>query len=87
MDHFDPWQYASLWAGLAVVGIVAPALYWYLRRLKDKSAKPDQPTHEILSKFRNAHSEGELSDEEYRKIKTMLALRLQDELKKNSKGK
>ncbi|HUY34961.1 MAG TPA: hypothetical protein VMV69_19595 [Pirellulales bacterium] len=37
--------------------------------------------NELLSNFRELHSQGELSDDEYRTIKTMLAARVQQELK------
>ena len=35
---------------------------------------------DMMTNFREIHSEGELSDEEFRKIKTSLADRLEDEL-------
>ena len=42
----------------------------------------DQPsTSELLSKFRELHDQGELSDEEFRSIKANLAQRLEAELK------
>jgi uncharacterized membrane protein len=42
-------------------------------------------SHDLLTNFRELHSQGDLSDDEYRTIKTMLAARLQEELK--GKGK
>ena len=42
----------------------------------------DQPTaSELLTKFRELHEQGELSDEEFRNIKANLAQRLEAELK------
>ena len=38
------------------------------------------PASEWLTKFKELHAQGELSDEEYRTIKGMLAARLQQEL-------
>ena len=44
-------------------------------------AEKDTPvTSELISKFRELHEQGDLSDEEYRTIKTKLARRLQQEL-------
>jgi hypothetical protein len=41
----------------------------------------DQPAaSELLTKFRELHEQGELSDEEFRNIKTLLADQLQQEL-------
>ena len=44
--------------------------------LNDKAA----PSSEWLTNFKELHAQGELSDEEYRTIKAMLAERLQREL-------
>jgi uncharacterized membrane protein len=41
---------------------------------------PESPSSEWLTKFKELHAEGELSDEEYRTIKSVLAERLQREL-------
>lgn len=42
----------------------------------------DQPsTSELLTKFRELHEQGELSDEEFRNIKANLAQRLEMELR------
>ncbi|MCC7086877.1 MAG: hypothetical protein IT427_17905 [Pirellulales bacterium] len=41
----------------------------------------EQPgASELLSNFRELHEEGELSDQEFRKIKTLLAEKLEQEL-------
>ncbi len=50
-------------------------------------AGDDQPTaSELLSKFRQQHERGQLSDEEFRNIKAKLAVRMDAELK-DSGGK
>ena len=38
------------------------------------------PTNQWLTKFKDLHAQGELSDEEYRTIKAVLAERLEHEL-------
>jgi hypothetical protein len=65
-------------AGLAALGI------WIVVRFRG-SKDSDQPAaSELLSKFRDLHEQGELSDKEFRNIKTLLAERLQKELKDNT---
>jgi hypothetical protein len=50
------------------------------------SAEDDQPpASEMLSKFRELHEQGKLSDAEFRNIKTQLADKLQQELSDNEK--
>ncbi len=39
--------------------------------------------NDLLTKFRDLHSEGGLTDAEYRTIKTKLSTRLQEEIKEN----
>src|SRR5690606_13404367 len=51
-----------------------------LKSLHDKSAHDTDDPSELLTKFRELHSRGTLSDEEYRTIKTKLASELQSRL-------
>lgn len=51
-----------------------------LRMFRGRPAKQESSTSELLSKFRELHSRGELSDAEYRTIRTTLAADLQQEL-------
>jgi hypothetical protein len=56
-------------------------------KVRKGSAQKEPPASEQLTKFREMHSRGELSDEEFRTIKTTLTERLQCELKlKDSTG-
>ncbi len=60
--------------------LIALAVY-LLGRFRGR-AEDDQPAaSELLTKFREVHTRGGLSDEEFRTIKTLLAQKLQDELK------
>ena len=60
---------AAIAGGIYLIGRVRSAL---------NSKEP--PSSEWLTKFKDLHSQGELSDEEYRTIKSVLAERLQREL-------
>ncbi|OHB80075.1 MAG: hypothetical protein A2W31_14625 [Planctomycetes bacterium RBG_16_64_10] len=63
-------------------GLLA-ALIYLARRFRDDDDDDRSPAHNMLTKFRDLHSKGELSDEEFRTIKTKLASQLQAELKDN----
>jgi uncharacterized membrane protein len=83
LDRF--WQSeperAVLWIALiAVLGAVACYL---ITKIRPKTVQKEPKASQWLSKFRESHSRGELTDEEFRTIKTTLATQLQDELKDN----
>jgi uncharacterized membrane protein len=67
---------------LAVLVAVACYVIW---KIRPKSVQKELSTSQWLSKYGELHSRGELTDEEYRTIKTKLAEQLQDEL--NNSGK
>ncbi len=62
-------------AGLVSVG------WWLLRSLRGSPDDEPPVSSELLTKFRELHLRGGLSDSEYRTIKTLLTERLRDELK------
>ena len=65
-------------AGLAALGI------WIMARFRGGAGSDQPAASELLSKFRDLHERGELSDKEFRNIKTLLAEKLQQELKDNA---
>jgi len=70
-------------ASIALLAVfIATALY-VLGLIRDKAAQQEPTASELLSKFRESHSEGGLSDEEFRTIRTTLAARIQEEVKDN----
>lgn len=60
--------------------LVAGGIY-LIGRVRSGLRPTEPPSSEWLTKFKDLHAEGELSDEEYRTIKSVLAERLQRELK------
>ena len=80
---FADWVYDTV--ELAVWGCVLAALAaltaYFVRRGLAASRKAEPTASELLSKFREMHSRGVLSDAEFRRVKTSLSTRLQDELK------
>ena len=76
---FQPLFVAAL--GLAAMIAFSARLISRVRRWRGGSFS-DQPTHhELLTKFREIHDRGGLSDDEYRTIKTKLATQIDAELK------
>ena len=63
-----------------LAGLVAVAVY-VVRKVRRETGGRESSTGEMMSKFRELHSRGVLSDEEFRTIRTSLSTRLQDELK------
>ncbi len=71
--------------GFAVILALSALAVVALRKWRG-SAYEDQPqASELLTKFRELHGRGTLSDDEYRTIKTTLARQLDDALNDNDK--
>jgi uncharacterized membrane protein len=87
MDRF--WQsfwknemgWLILWIAVAVVLVVIA--YHVITKIRPKPVQKEHEAAQWLSKYRELHSKGELSDEEFRTIKTQLAAQLQDGLNTN----
>lgn len=67
--------WVAIGAILVVVGIYVVA------KVRETFSEREPATHQLLANFRELHTQGELSDEEYRTIKATLAARLQREIK------
>jgi len=67
-----------LFAAMFVTTAIGIAI---VRKYRDRKAKGMSEASDMISKFRELHSEGGLSDEEFRTIKTKLADTLRTELK------
>jgi len=68
-----------LWG--ALLAVLVATLAYVIAKLRAEPAQQEPTASEMLSKFRELHSRGELSDEEFRTIKTTLAAQFQEELK------
>jgi branched-chain amino acid transport system permease protein len=67
------------WLSLAIAALAVTVL----RRFRGSSADDRPSANELLTKFRDLHARGGLSDDEYRTIKTKLATQLQTEITHN----
>jgi hypothetical protein len=77
----EPERLVLSFAGLAIM--IAIAAY-VISKIRPKTLQHEPPASELLSKFREMHSRGVLTDAEFRTIKTALAEQLKNELKDNS---
>jgi uncharacterized membrane protein len=84
-EHF--WRLGLEWLilAVAVLAVLVAVAYYVIGKIRPKSVQKELSASEWLSKYRELHSRGKLTDEEYRTIKTKLAEQLQDEL--NDSGK
>lgn len=70
---------AVIWT--AVLVLIVVLAYFALVKLRDQSLNDREQPSDLLSNFREMHQKGEISDDEFRNIKTRLAAKLQPGLK------
>jgi uncharacterized membrane protein len=66
---------------LAVIVFLTAGVVYLIRRMRDTGDEATESSGELLTKFRDIHAQGSLSDEEYQTIKGRLAAKMQSELK------
>jgi hypothetical protein len=70
-----------IWTVLGAV-LVTIGVY-VVKKFRDRSGDDQVEASDLLTNFREIHSQGGLSDEEFRTIKARLAARLGREIKEN----
>ena len=73
-----PTAKAVLWVGVLLV--VMTVGYYMVRRFRDRKDDDRQTASDLLTNFREMHHEGDISETEFRTIKTVLGQKLQEEL-------
>ena len=68
---------------LAVLAASVAVAIYVIDKVRGAPAQQEPKASELISKFRDLHSRGQLSDAEFRTIKTTLAAELQEELNDN----
>lgn len=68
---------------VALLAVALAVVCYVIGKIRAGSAQREPQASELLSKFRDLHSQGVLSDEEFRTIKTTLTGELQEELNDN----
>jgi uncharacterized membrane protein len=84
-ERFWALEPESLVLWLAVLASLISVGVYVIMKIRAKTVQNEPEASELLSKFRDLHSQGELSDEEFRTIKTTLTVELQRELKGDGK--
>lgn len=69
---------AVLW--VAVLLVLMAVGYFLVRRYRDRSDDDRQTASDLLTNFREMHHEGDISEREFRTIKTVLGPKLQTEM-------
>ena len=83
MDRLQEYLTANVVLSLAGLAILVAVAAYVIGLVRPKSSQHEPKASELMSKFRESHSKGNLSDEEFRTIKSTLAAQLKDELKDN----
>jgi hypothetical protein len=68
----------------AVLAMMIAVAIYVISKIRTKTLQREPHASELLSKFREMHSRGVLTDAEFRTIKTALTELLKQELKDNS---
>lgn len=76
-----PVTQAVIW--LAVLAFFVAVAVYGLKKLREQIDDDEGTASELLSKYREMHSAGGLSDAEFRTIKTALGARIRNESKDN----
>ena len=76
-------EWLILWLALLAVGVAIS--YYVIEKIRPKPVQKEPESSKWLSKYRELHAKGGLSDVEFRTIKTTLTAQLQSELRNNGK--
>ena len=69
--------------GVGVLLLITLVGFCLMRRLRDRAGDDEKPPDELITKFREMHSRGDLNETEYRTIKTVLAAEFRTEINGN----
>ena len=83
MGRLDWVVLRQLVIGSAALAMLVALGVYLAGKIRARAAQKEPSASELLTKFREMHSRGVLSDEEFRTIKTTLTERLQTELRGN----
>ena len=75
----SPLPQVVIW--MAVLSIIVIMGLYVVGRYRDRTDDDQPSANELLTNFREMHQEGDISDAEYRTIKTVLGARFQEELR------
>jgi hypothetical protein len=67
-----------------VLVLMLMVAYYVVQKFRDRSGEDRQSANELMTKFREMNREGDITDAEFRTIKTVLREPLQSEVKDSS---
>lgn len=76
---------ALLW--VTILLILLAVSYYLVRRFRDRTDDGGQTASDLLTNFREMRREGDISETEFRTIKTVLGRKLQQELERAEEEK
>ncbi len=76
---------ALLWVTILLVMLAVS--YYLVRRFRDRTDDGGQTASDLLTNFREMRQEGDISETEFRTIKTVLGRKLQQELERADEEK
>ena len=76
---------ALLW--VTILLIMLAVSYYLVRRFRDRTDDGKQTASDLLTNFREMRREGDISETEFRTIKTVLGRKLQQELERADEEK
>ena len=79
LDFLLSWP-AQLVLGVTILAILSAVGYYVVSKFRGSAGEVVPTASELLSNFREIHQQGVIDEAEYRKIKTALGTKLQQEL-------
>jgi uncharacterized membrane protein len=81
MQEFLSTPLARAVISVAILLVILAVGYYLVRRFRDRIDDDRQTTSDWLTNFREMHHEGDISEAEFRTIKTVLGQKLQEEIR------
>ena len=75
---------AQLVIAITVIFMLTALGFYIASKFRPKSDEKTLSKDEMLTKFRGLHNQGELSDEEFKNVKSTLSRQISDEIKQES---
>lgn len=85
MQEFLTTPTARLVLWVAVLLVIMAIGYYVVRRFRDRTDHDQQTASDLLTNFREIHQEGDISEMEFRTIKTVLGQELQEQTKEEGR--
>lgn len=86
LNDFWATKEVQIIVNVTMLAIFVAVGFYLINRIRGRFRQSDEGSSFLLDNFRDLHSGGQLSDEEYRNIKSKLAAQLRDELKQSKKA-